>query len=234
MPEEKELVATVARGLGHRFNNPQLLLDALTHKSFVNERPREAPVDNDRLEFLGDAVLQWAVSALLWRHYPDAPAGEMTRRRADLVCEDGLRQVASELGIADALRLGKGEARSGGRDKPRLLSSALEACIAAVFLDGGEETALEVCRRLFEPRLGELAPGTRDFKTRLQEHLQREGRPRPRYGVEATTGPDHARRFRVCVRVDGDALAEGEGNSKGEAEQLAAELALRALGVYEE
>src|ERR1700755_508498 len=132
MGDYDETLQTIATALGHRFSDGRLLLDALTHSSFRNEKPASVRSDNERLEFLGDAVLQWVVSTLIWEHFPNATAGEMTRRRADLVCEQGLARVARELSLGDGLRLGKGEERSGGRAKPRLLASAFEALIAAV------------------------------------------------------------------------------------------------------
>jgi ribonuclease-3 len=225
-----EPTRTVQRLLGHAFRDPELLLDALTHRSFAHERPELARTNNERLEYLGDAVLQWAVSSLLFEHFPGATAGELTRRRADLVCEEGLAQIARALGVGPALRLGRGEERSGGRDKPRLLSSALEACVAAVHEDGGDEVARAVCVALFAPRLRDTAPGARDFKTRLQEMLQRKARGLPSYELLSTSGPDHARGFEVAVRAGGGVeLARGQGKSKLEAEQAAAEGALRAL-----
>jgi ribonuclease-3 len=174
-------------------------------------------------------VLQWVVSALLWDQFPNASAGEMTRRRADLVCEEGLSRIALELGLGAGLRLGKGEERSGGRHKPRLLASALEACVAAVYLDAGTDSALHVCRVMFTKAIAERAPGARDFKTRLQEMLQGSGRKLPAYEIKSTTGPDHARQYHVTISVEGEQVAEGEGRSKLEAEQSAAERALDLL-----
>jgi ribonuclease III len=219
----------VQDGLGHRFADVELLIDALTHSSFAHERAGQARCDNERLEYMGDAVLQWAVSALLLERFPLATAGELTRRRADLVCEDGLAQLARAVNIGPALRLGKGEQRSGGRDKPRLLASAFEAAIAAIYLDAGAETAMRVCQALFEARLEQIAPGARDFKTRMQESLQRRGLRPPVYELVAVAGPDHARSFEVAVRLDGEELGRGAGRSKLEAEQAAAERALEKL-----
>jgi len=219
----------VQAGLGHPFGDCSLLTDALTHSSFAHERPEVARTDNERLEFMGDAVLQWAVSALLLERFPDASAGELTRRRADLVCEEGLAQIARDVGVGAGLRLGRGEERSGGRDKPRLLASAIEACIAAIYVDAGAVAAMAVCRALFEQHLSRSAPGARDFKTRVQEALQRRGLRPPSYELAAVRGPDHARTFEVAIRVDGQELGRGEGRSKLEAEQAAAERALEAL-----
>ncbi|MFW5924520.1 MAG: ribonuclease III [Myxococcota bacterium] len=219
---------TVAGALGHRFTDPGLLEEALTHRSLRNERPNLAPRDNERLEFLGDAVLDLVVSALLWEAHPEAPEGELTRRRADLVCENTLSEVARDMGIGPAIRLGRGEERSGGREKPRLLASALEACMGAVYLDGGFAQALEVGRRLLSGRLGSVRPGASDFKSRLQETTQRAGAGTPTYELVRTDGPDHDRVFVVAVCVGDRTMAEAEGRSKLEAEQSAACSALEA------
>lgn len=229
MIDEEDKLDGVATALGHNFREPTLLRDALTHSSFANERPRQARGDNERLEFMGDAVLEWVVSTMLWEAFPGASAGEMTRRRADLVCEPALAEIAAQLELGPALRLGRGEERTGGRDKPRLLACAFEACIAAVYLDGGTEAAVTVCRGLFASRLGNAPPGARDFKTRIQEHLQGTGRKPPRYEVLEASGPDHERQFSIALVVDGVELGRGGGRSKLEAEQVAAEHALAAL-----
>jgi ribonuclease-3 len=229
----QQVLQSIAAALGHTFADVDLLVDALTHSSFRNEKPAIVRSDNERLEFLGDAVLQWVVSALIWRIYPNATAGEMTRRRADLVCEQGLARVARTIGLGEGLRLGKGEERSGGRLKPRLLSSALEAAVAAVYLDSGTEAAMSVCQNLFAPLISDDAPGARDFKTRLQEYLQSRGQRPPTYETADARGPAHARSYRVLLKVEEEVLGEGEGRSKLEAEQCAAELALRALELRE-
>jgi ribonuclease-3 len=219
----------VARALGYQFRDITLLRDALTHRSFANEHPERAPRDNERLEFLGDAVLTLGVSAILWEQFPEASEGELTRRRADLVCEAALSEIARELGLGPALRLGKGEDRSGGRNKPRLLCCAFEACIAAVCLDGGTDAGLSVVRHLIMPRLLVPELGQRDFKTRLQELVQAMGSSAPRYQVVDTSGPDHAREFHVsCIGQERE-LGRGVGRSKLEAEQNAARFALSAL-----
>lgn len=222
-------IQAVASALGYCFSNPSLLRDALTHSSFANERPLDASSDNERLEFMGDAVLQWAISDMLWDRYPNATAGELTRRRADLVCEGKLAEIASGVGIGAAIRLGKGEERSGGREKPRLLASALEACVAAVYLDGGTRAATELCRTLFENLMVCEAPGARDYKSRIQEVLQRQGQKPPSYRLIGSVGPDHARNFHVAALVDGEERAQGQGRSKLEAEQVAAQALLLQL-----
>lgn len=229
MNDSDDNTHVVARSLGYIFQNTRLIKEALTHSSFANERPKIAPVDNDRLEFMGDAVLQLTVSTLLWERFPNAPAGELTRRRADLVCESGLAKIARTIGIGEGLLLGKGEERSGGRDKPRLLASAFEACIAAVFLDGGTEVTLDICRNLFEAYLDDQAPGASDFKTRIQEILQQMGQQPPQYHVLSSEGPDHDRSFHVMVTTDTGLKATGNGRSKLEAEQMAAQTLLLLL-----
>lgn len=227
--DEEVARASVAEALGHRFRDTARLRDALTHRSFANERPDVAPNDNERLEFLGDAVAGLVVSSLLWERFPDASEGELTRRRADVVCESALADLAGELGIGDALRLGKGEEKSGGREKPRLLASALEACLGAVFVDGGPGVAIECTRRLFADRLDEAPPGASDYKSRVQELAQASGLGTPRYQVRDTEGPDHERTFHVAILVGGETLGVGQGRSKLEAEQAAAQAALDRL-----
>jgi ribonuclease-3 len=218
----------LAERLGHTYGDPRLLTAALTHRSYANERPG---ADNERMEFLGDAILELAASRLLFERFPEAEEGELTRRRADLVCERSLAALARDLELGELLRLGKGEERSGGRKKPRLLASALEAVVASVMLDASMEAAMVVARRLLEAQLARLPrAGARDFKSRLQERVQGEGRGTPRYEVLKVLGPDHERIYRVAVRVDDvEVLGEGEGRSKSKAEQAAAEAALSRM-----
>ncbi len=215
--------------IGYSFEDLTLLRDALTHRSFVNEHPDRAPTDNERMEFLGDAILGLAASALLWRQYPTANEGELSRRRADLVCESSLATIGRTHELGELLRLGKGEEKSGGRDKSRLLASALEALIAAVYLDAGEQEAISVARALLAPYLVSDSPGESDYKSRLQEQLQRDGQSPPAYVLLGTEGPDHDRVFHVEVRLGEQALGRGSGRSKLAAEQLAAREALAAL-----
>ncbi len=218
---EDALWDSVASALGHSFEDRALLRDALTHRSFRNERPNLSPRDNERLEFLGDAVLGVVVGGLLFEAFPKAREGELTRKRADLVCEATLAEIAAELQIGPALRLGKGEDRSGGRTKPRLLASALEALIGAVHVDAGFSAAAKAAEQLFEPRLAS-ATDRRDPKSQLQELVQAKHRETPTYRLVRTEGPDHARRFFVALDVAGETVAEGFGRSKSEAEQDAA------------
>jgi ribonuclease-3 len=219
----------LAQALGHPFRDPSTLRMALTHRSYANEYPERAKGDNERLEFLGDAVLSLTASALLWERFPRATEGELTRLRAALVCESSLADIARELNLGPALLLGKGEERSGGRSKARLLCCALEAVIAAVYLDAGVESAQSMVRRLLEPRLCAPRLGERDPKTQLQERVQARGGSTPRYAIVAQEGPEHARVFHASCTSDGVELGRGEGRAKVEAEQQAARAALAYL-----
>lgn len=213
--------------LAYRFNNQQLLQQAVTHKSFSNEQP-DATLHNERLEFLGDAVLELAISEWLFSAYPDLPEGGLTRIRSEVVSETGLAKVARALHMGDGLQLGNGEERSGGRDKPSLLADALEAVLGAVYCDGGFTAVCAVVRKLFTDDLEKSAQsryGT-DCKTRLQEQLQALHGQLPDYLLTQVTGPDHQRVFSVEVRLDGKLLGSGVGLSKKRAEQQAAAAAL--------
>ena len=212
--------------LGYTFADKRLLLDALTHRSFKNERPDVALADNERLEFLGDAAVGFVVASLLYLQFPDADEGELTRRRADLVSEKGLSEAAEAIGIGDAMRLGKGEDKSGGRSKSRLLASALEACVGAVYRDGGADAAFAAARRVFEPRLHTSAPGHRDAKSTAQEWAQGHLGGTPSYRLLGTEGPDHDREFTVALELHDRDFSIGAGRSKIEAEQAAASAAL--------
>ena len=229
-PEEER--AAVEQRLGYTFTRSELLRDALTHRSYRNERPKLAPADNERLEFLCDAVLGLTVAELVVSAFPEAREGELTRRRADLVCEAGLAEVATGLGVGPALLLGKGEDRTGGRDKPRLLASAFEAIVGAVFLDGGPEPTFGLVRRLFEDRV-EAAEDHRDPKSKLQETLQSQHHRAPRYVLDHVEGPEHAQVFHVEVFDLELSLGTGTGRTKADAERAAARTALRTLAETE-
>ena len=216
--------------LGYSFADSGLLLDALTHRSFLNERPDLASADNERLEFLGDAVVGLVAASLLYVEFPDADEGELTRRRADLVSEKGLFEAAEAIAVGDAMRLGKGEEKSGGRSKSRLLASALEACIGAIYRDGGADAAFAAAHRIFEPRLHRSAPGHRDAKSRAQECAQGHLGGTPSYRLVGTEGPDHDREFTVALELHEEEVSIGTGRSKIEAEQAAASAALEIVG----
>ena len=212
--------------LGYAFTNPSLLLEALTHRSFKNENPGLATADNERLEFLGDSIVGLVAASMVYDQFPESDEGELTRRRADLVSEKGLSEAAEAIGVGPALRLGKGEEKSGGREKSRLLSRALEACLGAVYLDGGMDAAFEAAHRIFEPRVHTAAPGRRDAKSRAQEWAQANRGGTPIYRLIGTDGPDHEREFTVALELHGEVISTATGRSKVEAEQTAAHLAL--------
>ena len=213
--------------LGHSFASPALLRLALTHRSVSSEDP--ARKDNERLEFLGDAVLQLVVTDLLYDAYPHLAEGQMAKVRAAVVSRGTLAEIALELGLGGHIELAPSEEATGGREKESILADATEAVIGAVYLDGGLAPARDVVLSLWSDRIAERAksPGVKDFTTRLQELAARDGR-RPEYRVEGT-GPDHDRRFTAVVSVDGVEYGEGEGRSKKQAEQEAARVAMESL-----
>jgi ribonuclease-3 len=216
--------------LGHPFRRPDLLERALTHSSFANEAGGGI-LDNEALEFLGDAVLSFLTAEILFRRTPEGHEGAMSRAKAQVVSDATLARVGERVGVGDHLRLGVGEERSGGRAKASLLSAAMEALIGAVFLDGGTRAARALVRRLLREELdeaGRAAPGA-DAKTALQELLQGQGRPAPRYEVVEEVGPDHRKRFRVRAWLGRRPLGEGDGRTKKAAEQEAARRALERL-----
>ncbi len=216
--------------LGYWFRDPVRLRIALTHKSWAHEHGE--PVEhNERLEFLGDAVLSLCVGHLLMHRYPDWSEGTLSQARATLVSTAGLADVAGDLGLGPALQLGRGEARTGGRDKPSILADAFEAVTAAVYLDAGFERTLEIVESLMGERLqrAERRLRRRDPKTRLQERIQAVTKRPPSYVLEGTSGPEHALRFTVAVEVDHHEIGTGVGRTKKEAEQDAAAALLQRL-----
>jgi len=233
---DKELLTALQSALGITLRDPSLLEMAMTHRSSAHEvraaRRGARPADNERLEFLGDAVLSLCVSELLWRRLPEAREGDLTRLRAAVVNETTLARLSTRLGIGDALQLGRGEAQTGGRAKPSLLADALEAMLAAVFLDGGLDAARVVVDRLLTPEIDTaLTRATPDLddKTRLQEVVQARLAITPRYEVVSAEGPDHHRTWEVEMIADPHLRTRGSGTSKKRAEQAAAGEALRRL-----
>lgn len=228
MTAEREAeLRDLAERLGHSFEDLALVDRALTHASQANESQAPDRRDNEPLEFLGDAVLGLAVTDLLHRADPDGSEGRKSRKRAALVRAASLARRADALGLPGLLRLGRGEEKTGGRAKTALWGDAYEAVIAALYLDGG----IEAAERFVESEFGAEIVGLderalRDFKTRLQEQLQAEGRAVPQYVVVEELGPSHRRRFRVQCVIDGAPVATGEGHSKKEAQQEAARQAL--------
>jgi ribonuclease III len=212
------------KALGWEFVDPSHLEAALVHRSYCAEHPDAT--SNERLEFLGDAVLGLAVTDHVYANYPELPEGELAKLRASVVNAEVLAEIAVSVAVGPALLLGKGEDTSGGRTKPSILADAMEAVIAAVYLDGGWEAARALVLRLLGERIEEGAegPGGSDFKTRLQEYSTREFDQLPRYQVRAE-GPDHSKEFFATVTVRGTRYGEGQGRSKKQAEQAAARAA---------
>ena len=209
--------------LGYTFQNRALLEQALRHASWCNEHASEHLEDNERLEFLGDAVLDLVVGHKLMTRFPQLREGELSVTRAQVVSEAGLSEVAAQLGIGQWLSLGKGEEKSGGRTKPSILADAFEALLAAVYLDGGFDAAVEMVERLLAQRIETVEfKGFYDFKTRLQETSQARLKATPTYRVVQEIGPDHDKRFVVAVTIADEEWARAVGKSKKEAEQMAA------------
>lgn len=221
-------LAAFEQRLGHAFGDPMLLRRAMCHRSWVAEH--EGELSNERLEFLGDAVLGWVVADLVFKRFADLAEGALTDLRKSVVNAGALAEVAAELHVGQHLLLGKGEDAAGGREKVSILSDAMEAVLGAVYLDGGPEVAFTIVERLFLPRLEEAVGSLDrlDFKSALQEVLSRRGRPAPDYKVRST-GPDHDKVFYATVRVANEQLGEGEGRSKKAAEQAAAAQAFARL-----
>ena len=210
--------------LGYRFRDRNLLQEALTHRTYVNETG--GGKDNQRLEFFGDSVLDFLLSDMLLVQFPDSREGELTRIRSALVDEASLARIAAQLDLGSSLRLGRGEEKGGGRQKRSLLADAFEALLAALYLDGGIEPARRVVARLFEPLFTspDLLNG-RDAKTELQELARLARGELPRYQLKQVTGPDHDKRFTVEIYLGDELMGEGVGRSKKEAEQDAARAA---------
>lgn len=223
--------AAFAKNLGLSFANLDLLIEALTHRSYINEH-RSAKAHNERLEFLGDAVLELSSTRFLFDTYPQKPEGELTSYRAALVNTYSISAVAEELGMNDMLLLSKGEKRDTGRARQIILANAFEALIGAIYLDQGYDAADAFLKKHLFPRLESvLAAGTyQDAKSRFQEAAQEHRGITPRYQTLEETGPDHARHFTVGVYLANEEIAQGEGKSKQEAEQAAAGNALKKQG----
>ncbi len=219
--------------IGHSFNNRALLVEALTHKSLVNEAGGKETKDNQRLEFLGDAVLSLLVSNRLIGRFPASREGELTKKRAALVDEESLAGIALQIGLGSYLFLGRGEERSGGREKKSVLADAFEALLAAVYLDGGIVAADRLVANFFGLLLEQsgVSEASRDYKTEFQERAQALHGVPPHYLLMKSTGPDHDRRFTVAAFVGERCLGEGAGRSKKEAEQAAAREALTQLNL---
>lgn len=215
--------------IGYRFQNIQLLQNALTHSSYANERWHNSLLSNERLEFLGDSVLGMLVAEYLYHNFPNRPEGELTRMRADMVCEQTLAAAANRIGIGEHLLLGHGEERFGGRTRNSILADAMESVIAACFLDGGIEAALGIVRKYILVEVPVTKLHNADHKTALQELVQQKKNQVLTYTLVGQSGPDHDKKFDVEVSLNGTVVGRGSGSSKKRAEQMAAASAIENL-----
>ena len=221
---------TLEKSLGYQFHNPALLEEALRHSSYANEHRGDNVFSNERLEFLGDSVLGFVTAEYLFAKHPTAPEGELTRIRALLVCEDSLHEVAQRLKLGEYLKLGHGEESCGGRTRPSILADATEAVFAAVYLDGGIRASELIHRVLLDKEREETAEAKRrDYKTKLQELVQRTPNQVLTYRLIGEQGPDHDKVFSFAVLLNDTVVGTGEGRSKKEAEQMAAKDALESM-----
>ncbi|MTI47693.1 ribonuclease III [Sporosalibacterium faouarense] len=234
--KRKELFNEFQQRIGYSFENDELLNRAFTHSSFANEHKRQNLSNNERLEFLGDSVLSVVVSDYIFEKYPNYPEGELTKLRATVVCEPSLAIIAKKLNLGIYLLLGKGEEATGGRERVSIVADAVEAVIGAIYLDGGLINARKFILSIFTAIIDEAVKGKLfiDYKTELQEVLQRTTKAKIRYTVINEDGPDHNKIFQIGVKVGNKLLGEGMGKSKKEAEQNAAKSALSDLGVINE
>ncbi|MBL9036986.1 MAG: ribonuclease III [Archangium sp.] len=224
-------VTALERCLGVTFVDPALASTALTHKSYCNEHKDEPCADNERLEFLGDAVVDLVIGQRLMQRFPQADEGELSKLRALIVNEEGLSRIARGLGLGDLLLLGRGEAMTGGRDKSSVLADAIEAVVGALYLSNGMDPVLAFVDRVFAEALDGVAAGRlgHDYKSRLQEDAQGRLKAAPRYRVVREHGPEHEKIFEVEVLIGTDVFARSSGRSKKEAEQAAARATLEML-----
>ena len=223
------MIKDLENAIGYRFHNIQLLQNALTHSSYANERWHNSLLSNERLEFLGDSVLGMLVAEYLFRNFPDRPEGELTRMRADMVCEQTLAAAANKIGIGNHLLLGNGEEQGGGRNRNSILADAMESVIAACFLDGGIAAALKVVQQFILVEVPVTKLHNVDYKTKLQELVQQKKNQVLVYTLVGESGPDHDKHFEVEVSLNGKGVGSGSGSSKKRAEQSAAACAIENL-----
>ena len=223
------MIRDLEESIGYRFQNITLLQNALTHSSYANERWHDSLMSNERLEFLGDSVLGMVVAECLYNRFPDRPEGELTRMRADMVCEQALAEVAERLNLGVHMLLGHGEEQSGGRSRVSILADAVESIIAASFLDGGMEAAKRFIHRFVLRDVSITRLHNTDYKTMLQELIQQKKNQILSYALVGESGPDHDKRFTVAVFLNGEKVGQGTGSSKKRAEQEAAGAAVESL-----
>ena len=223
------MIKELEKAIGYQFRNISLLQNALTHSSYANERWHNSLLSNERLEFLGDSVLGMLVADYLYRTFPDRPEGELTRMRADMVCEHTLATAANRIGLGAHLQLGHGEEQGGGWTRESILADAMESVIAASFLDGGLEAALKIVRQFILVEVPVKKLHNADYKTALQELVQQKKNQVLSYAMVGQSGPDHDKKFDVEVSLNGRVVGKGSGSSKKRAEQMAAKAAIENL-----
>ena len=223
------MLRDLENAIGYRFRDISLLQNALSHSSYANERWHNSLLSNERLEFLGDSVLGMTVADYLYRTFPDRPEGELTRMRADMVCEKTLACVADRIGLGQHLLLGNGEEQGGGRKRASILADAVESVIAACYLDGGFESAAAFIRKFILCDVPVKQLHNADYKTMLQELVQQKKNQSLTYALTGDSGPDHDKTFSVAVSLNGKVVGEGTGRSKKKAEQDAARAAMEKL-----
>ena len=223
------MIKDLEAALGYKFRNITLLQNALTHSSYANERWHNSLLSNERLEFLGDSILGMAVAAYLYHHFPDRPEGDLTRMRADMVCEASLAVIANRLNLGQHLLLGHGEERFGGRSRASILADAVESVIAAAYLDGGIDAAKGIITRFVLCNVPATKLQNVDYKTSLQELVQQKKNQTLCYRMVGESGPDHDKVFTAQVLLNDNVVGEGTGSSKKRAEQDAARVALEKL-----
>lgn len=223
------MIKDLEAAIGYHFHNISLLQNALTHSSYANERWHNSLLSNERLEFLGDSVLGMLVAEYLYRNFPDRPEGELTRMRADMVCEGTLSTTANRIGLGKHLMLGHGEEQGGGRTRDSILADAMESVIAACFLDGGLEAALQIVQKFILVEVPVTRLHNVDYKTQLQELVQQKKNQVLSYTLVGQSGPDHDKHFDVAVSLNGETVGVGSGSSKKRAEQMAARDAMEKL-----
>lgn len=228
---ESEIIEDLEELMGYSFKNRRLIEEALSHSSYANECKKQRS-SNERLEFLGDSVLSIVVSEYLFKHFKHIPEGELTKHRASLVCESALFEFSKKIRLGDHIFLGKGEETTGGRQRPSIVSDAFEAVIAAVYLDGGMEAARKYVMQFIPENLSlSSKKAFYDYKTLLQEVIQKNPEERIRYHLKEQSGPDHDKYFVIQVLLNSHVIGEGGGKSKKAAEQAAACEALRLMGI---
>ena len=223
------MIKDLEAAIGYRFQNISFLQNALAHSSYANEHWHNSLMSNERLEFLGDSILGMVVADYLYRSFPNRPEGELTRMRADMVCERALAKVANQICLGSHILLGKGEEQGGGRSRESILADAVESIIAACYLDGGMDAAKQFVERFILSDVPVTKLHNADYKTALQELVQQKKNQTIQYTLVGESGPDHDKQFRVELSINGEVIGSGTGTSKKRAEQEAAKTAIEAL-----